>query len=146
MAAINSSPLDIYKDLSCGDGLFIAVVVAARQFLLLGDDGSAEQVQRRNADLDQVIKERTTALAESLEILHQANDQRRRLLLRLMSSQEHERRRISDIIHDDMLQTVSIAQLQLYALRRKGIPEALGPKFEKLNNAPSKTCLSRSGL
>lgn len=57
-------------------------------------------------------------LQESFELLRRADRDRRRLLSRLVSAQEDERKRIAADIHDDSIQKMAAVGLRLEALRR----------------------------
>ncbi len=58
-------------------------------------------------------------LKQSLVLLQRTDDERRRLLARLVEAQEDERRRIADDIHDDSIQIVTAVGLRLGALERR---------------------------
>ena len=59
---------------------------------------------------------RTGELIDSLEALHSTNDERTRLLLRLVTVQEDERQHIAGVIHDDMLQSMIAAKMRMFLL------------------------------
>jgi signal transduction histidine kinase len=98
--------------------LLVAIgVVLIRQFLFLRETHTLNgQIASKNDELDQRVRERTRALTESLEELHQTGEERRQLLLRLVTLQEEERRRIALIIHDDMLQSMIGAKMRMFLL------------------------------
>jgi len=99
------------------DLLFAITVVLIRQFLFLRETHVLNgQIASKNDELDQKVRERTHALTESLEELHQTGEERRQLLLRLVTLQEEERRRIAHIIHDDMLQSMIGAKMRMFLL------------------------------
>jgi len=92
------------------------VVVSVRQLLLVRDTRRLDsQLRDRNRGLDRLVAERTAALHQSLDQLRDANDEARQLSLQLVTMQDEERRRLSAIIHDDMLQwmTVGLTRLQV---------------------------------
>ncbi len=96
-------------------------VVLVRQFLFVRETRSLnEEVARKNDDLDIQVRERTGALVDSLEDLHRSNDERTRLLLRLVMVQEEERQRIAGVIHDDMLQSMIAAKMRMFLLHGDG--------------------------
>lgn len=64
-------------------------------------------------------KEAEAEVQASMESLRSADRERRRLLARLVSAQEEERRRIAGDIHDDPVQKMTAAGLRLQALRRR---------------------------
>jgi len=106
----------------------------------------ADEIREQNLHLGSIVQERTNVLTESLETLYQANDERRRLLLRLVTSQDTEKRQIAQIIHDDMLQSVATAQLHLYTLRKKDVPEDIKPTLEKVDASITESAMSLRGL
>ena len=96
-------------------------VVLVRQFLFVRETRSLnEEVARRNDDLDFKVGERTHALVESLEDLYRYNDERTKLLMRLVTVQEQERQNIAGIIHDDMLQSMIAAKMRMFLLHGDG--------------------------
>ena len=99
------------------DLLVIITVVLIRQFLFLGEtEALNREVANQNEDLDRQVRERTRALTQSLEELYQTDDERRQLVLRLVTVQEEERRHIADVIHDDMLQSMIGAKMRTFLL------------------------------
>ena len=118
------------------DSLGIVCVVLARQFLLVRDTRSLGlQLQEQNRQLDHLVEERTGELDQSLEGLREANDRRKGLLLRLVTLQDEERRRLSVIIHDDMLQWMTVGHTRLQ-LAQRGITDAkLGASLERADDA-----------
>src|ERR1017187_136924 len=96
-------------------------VVLVRQFLFVRETRSLhDQVARQNDDLDLQVRERTRALVDSLEDLYRSNDERTKLLLRLVTVQEQERQHIAGVIHDDMLQSMIAAKMRLFLLHGDG--------------------------
>jgi PAS domain S-box-containing protein len=72
----------------------------------------------RGVMLDVTEQKRTEAqLRQSLAMLSRTMEERRVLLQRLEAAQEEERRRIAAGIHDESIQTLSAADLQVQALR-----------------------------
>ena len=71
-------------------------------------------------DLDLRVRDRTGALVDSLEELYRSNDERTRLLLRLVTVQEQERQHIAGVIHDDMLQSMIAAKMRMFLLHGDG--------------------------
>ncbi|MGA8416176.1 MAG: sensor histidine kinase [Candidatus Dormiibacterota bacterium] len=103
------------------DLILTITVVLARQYLFARETHSLnEQVARKNEDLDLKVDERTRALVDSLEDLHRSNDERTKLLLRLVTIQEQERQHVAGIIHDDMLQSMIAAKMRMFLLHRDG--------------------------
>ena len=103
------------------DLLLTTTVVLVRQFLFVHETRSLnEQVARKNDDLDLRVRERTGALVDSLEELYRSNDERTRLLLRLVTVQEQERQHIAGVIHDDMLQSMIAAKMRMFLLHGDG--------------------------
>jgi signal transduction histidine kinase len=103
------------------DLILTTTVVLVRQYLFARETrGLNEEVARKNDDLDVQVQQRTGALVESLEDLHRSNDERTRLLLRLVTVQEQERQNIAGIIHDDMLQSMIAAKMRMFLLHLDG--------------------------
>jgi signal transduction histidine kinase len=101
------------------DSFGIMGIVLTRQFILVRDTRSLGlQLQQQNRQLDHLVDERTRELDHSLEGLREANDRRKGLLLRLVTLQDEERRRLSGIIHDDMLQWMAVGHTRLQIARR----------------------------
>jgi signal transduction histidine kinase len=71
------------------------------------------------ASLEGQVRERTAALRESLDRQRVLGEQRERLLRRLVTAQEEERRRIAADIHDDTIQTMAALAIRLELARRK---------------------------
>ena len=114
------------------DLILTITVVLARQYLFARETHSLnEQVARKNEDLDLKVDERTRALVDSLEDLHRSNDERTKLLLRLVTIQEQERQHVAGIIHDDMLQSMIAAKMRMFLLHRDGeVDEATAASIE----------------
>ena len=127
--------------------LFIVAVVLARQFLLLNETRRLNaEVRHQNSVLDQLVAERTQALYASLEDLHRSNDERRQLLLRLVTMQEEEWHQIADVIHDDMLQAMIAAKMQVFLLNDpSATPETLSTAVE-VDAAIDKAVVRMRGL
>src|SRR5580700_10314049 len=71
------------------DLIFTITIVLTRQFLFVRETTSLSAlVADQNDDLDLKVRSRTGALIESLEDLHRTNDERTRLLRRLVTVQE----------------------------------------------------------
>ncbi|MFI5286578.1 MAG: sensor histidine kinase [Candidatus Dormibacteria bacterium] len=103
------------------DLLLTTTVVLVRQFLFVRETRSLnEEVARTNDDLDLRVRERTGALVDSLEDLYRSNDERTRLLRRLVTVQEQERQHIAGVIHDDMLQSMIAAKMRMFLLHGDG--------------------------
>jgi signal transduction histidine kinase len=99
------------------DLLFTTCVVLIRQFLFVQQTQSLNsEVANKNVDLDRQVHLRTGELIDSLEALHSTNDERTRLLLRLVTLQEDERQHIAGVIHDDMLQSMIAAKMRMFLL------------------------------
>jgi signal transduction histidine kinase len=99
------------------DLILTITVVLIRQFLFVRETRSLnEQVALKNDDLDVQVRKRTKALVDSLEDLYRSNDERTRLLRRLVTVQEQERQHIAGVIHDDMLQSMIAAKMRMFLL------------------------------
>jgi signal transduction histidine kinase len=100
------------------DLIFTITIVLTRQFLFVRETSSLSAlVADQNDDLELKVRSRTGALIESLEDLHRTNDERTRLLRRLVTVQEEERKHLAGIIHDDMLQTMIAAKMRMFLLQ-----------------------------
>ena len=118
------------------DSLGIVCVVLVRQYLLVRDTRFLGlQMQEQNRQLDHLVEERTRELDHSLEGLREANDRRKGLLLRLVTLQDEERRRLSVIIHDDMLQWMAVGHTRLQLARRGIADPKLGASLERADDA-----------
>jgi len=127
------------------DLLFIITVVLVRQFLFLGETEALNTaVANKNEDLDRKVRERTRALTESLEDLYQTDDERRQLVLRLVTLQEEERRQIADVIHDDMLQSMIGAKMRTFMLHDAAGTNA--EATESIENAIDRAIVRMRGL
>jgi signal transduction histidine kinase len=76
-----------------------------------------EEIERHNAVLEATVQERTRELSDSLRDLRIMDGQRRRLLSRLVTAEEEERRRIANDIHDGPVQQVAAARMNVDRLR-----------------------------
>jgi signal transduction histidine kinase len=65
-----------------------------------------------NVELEQTVASRTERLREAVADLEAVDDQRRRLLSRVVRAQEDERTQIANDIHDDPLQKLVAAKMQ----------------------------------
>jgi PAS domain S-box-containing protein len=85
----------------------------------LTDRKQQEEALRRAHDLlESRVEARTRELASQLSERQQAEDQVRKLLSRLITVQEDERRRIARDLHDDLGQKMTALHLKLEALCR----------------------------
>jgi PAS domain S-box-containing protein len=104
-------------------------IVWIRDEALLVRDDRGAPLHWRGVMLDITPqKEAEEKLRWSLEVLRRTSQQRRELMERLESAQEHERRRIAADIHDDSIQVMSAVdiRLQTLALQGGGDPASLG--------------------
>ena len=92
-------------------------------------DALAQFVERKRAE---------DLVRDSLERLHRADDERRRLLTHLVTVHDVERQRIAGDIHDDSVQVLTAVSIRLHSLRRRlagaGADPGLG-QLETLVNA-----------
>ena len=82
------------------------------------------------ASLERQVRERTAALRESLDRLRTLGEQRERLLRRLVTAQEEERRRIAADIHDDTIQTMTALGIRLELARRQAVTPRLQAELD----------------
>lgn len=85
-----------------------------------------------NASLESAVEERTAELSETIDQLRASDTQRRRLLSRLVSAEEDERRRIAGDIHDDPVQKIVALDMHIQLLRRRVSDPELAATLEKL--------------
>lgn len=85
-------------------------------------------------------------LLESTQRLHEANAERLRLLHKLVTAHEEERRRIASAIHDDSIQAVSALAIRVSALRRKVTDQELRASLSKIEGSVSEAVSRLRGL
>jgi signal transduction histidine kinase len=100
------------------------------------------QLVAQNESLEEQVQERTRELSESLFDLRIADDERRRLLARLVDAQEDERQRVANDIHDDPLQKLAAAKMRLQLLWRRTTDEESVAMLDKLSEIIGSTILS----
>ncbi|HXF57417.1 MAG TPA: ATP-binding protein [Actinomycetota bacterium] len=113
-------------------GEFLGDALAPFEVALRGYREANAALHRLNQTLEQQVVERTWELRESLESLRRSNEQRRRLLERLVRAQEEERRRIAEDIHDDPIQAIAALGMRLELLHRKLGAGTSAEEFRKL--------------
>jgi signal transduction histidine kinase len=72
----------------------------------------------QNLELEVKVRDRTRDLTASLDELAVANEQRRRLLERLVHAEEESRQRVAADLHDDPIQKMVAVSMRLQLLRR----------------------------
>ncbi len=77
------------------------------------------------------VRERTAALRANVERLRLLSEQRERLIRRLTTYQERERKQIADDIHRDTIGTMVALKLRLELARRKAEDPALRTEIDK---------------
>ena len=107
----------------------IACIVVCPVLIALGETNRRKQLQINAArdQLDQRVRERTAELSQALSNLESeirerqlAEQQLRRLSVRLMTIQDEERRRIARDLHDTTGQTLTAIKMSLAMLRQAG--------------------------
>jgi signal transduction histidine kinase len=85
------------------------------------EENKALQIQllSKNLDLEVKVAERTKDLTKTLEKVQTVDEQRRRLLARLVHAEEDERKRIAGDIHDDPIQKIVATSMRLQLLRKQ---------------------------
>jgi signal transduction histidine kinase len=85
------------------------------------EENRALQIQlvSKNLDLEVKVAERTKELTKSLQKVQSVDEQRRRLLARLVHAEEDERKRIAGDIHDDPIQKIVATSMRLQLLRHQ---------------------------
>jgi signal transduction histidine kinase len=77
------------------------------------------ELMSQNIALELKVEERTQELSESLRDLRMVDEQRQRLLSRLVNAEEEERHRIADDIHDGPVQQIVSTGMRLHQLRKR---------------------------
>ena len=85
----------------------------------------------QKASLEVQVRERTAALRASVDRLRVLSEQRERLLHRLVTAQEEERRRVAADIHDDTIQTMVALGLRIELARRKATDPMLVAELDR---------------
>jgi signal transduction histidine kinase len=85
---------------------------------LLGTRHLELALRDQNEALERRVRERTIELTASLAELNRVMDERQALISRFVSAQEEERRRIASDIHDDTIQAMVAAGMQIELVRR----------------------------
>jgi len=85
------------------------------------EENRALQIQllSKNLDLEVKVAERTKDLTKTLRKVQTVDEQRRRLLARLVHAEEDERKRIAGDIHDDPIQKIVATSMRLQLLRQQ---------------------------
>jgi signal transduction histidine kinase len=86
----------------------------------------------QNSSLEVQVEARTRELSASLEELRLADDERRRILARLVDAQEEERQRVANDIHDDPIQKLVAISMRLQLLRKQAGDGETGAKLDDL--------------
>jgi PAS domain S-box-containing protein len=88
---------------------------------------SEERLQQLNAELEDRVRERTQDLMESedrlreaVKLAEQSSRQLRRLALELSRTEERERRRLAQILHDHLQQLLIAAKMRVESLAQDG--------------------------
>jgi PAS domain S-box-containing protein len=71
-----------------------------------------------NADLEQRVADRTAALAQAVQTLERQTDQLRTLTTELTLAEQRERRRLADVLHDELQQLLVATRLRAHMLGR----------------------------
>jgi signal transduction histidine kinase len=85
----------------------------------------------QNSSLEVQVQARTRELTASLQDLQLADDERRRILARLVDAQEEERQRVADDIHDDPVQKLVAISMRLQLLKKQA-GEGSDPSLDDL--------------
>jgi PAS domain S-box-containing protein len=118
------TPVDVEATRQRLDGTRIPVGISIAP--LLGEDGRQGGWMEVITDLGR-RKQSEAKAQKSFELVEQANEERRRLLDRLVRAQEEERERIANDIHDDSVQVLTALVIRLDTLRRRlADPELAG--------------------
>jgi signal transduction histidine kinase len=109
----------------------IACIVVCPVLIWLGETNRRKQLQINQArnELEQRVQERTKELSEALRERESAEEQLRRLTVRLMTVQDEERRHIARDLHDSAGQTLSAIKMSLAMLQRAGSETVQGERL-----------------
>ena len=80
--------------------------------------GLERKLRAHNLELEVKVAERTEELRETIQILEEIDEQRRRLLAHVVQAAEDERRRIANDIHDDPVQKMVVLKMRLELLAK----------------------------
>lgn len=90
-----------------------------------------EQIRLANANLESKVQERTTELEKEIAERKNSEEMRVKLLRRIVSTQEDERKRISRDLHDHLGQKLTALSLNLELLKRRCDNEELCELIEQ---------------
>jgi signal transduction histidine kinase len=91
---------------------------------------SIERAERANAELEQRVEERTAELRRLYRDLQEREEARARLLRKVITAQEDERRRIARDLHDETTQSLAALVMRLQAALAAPQGEA-GPRLKE---------------
>jgi len=104
------------------------------------------ELQSQNVVLETTVEERTQQLRESLQELRLVNEQRRRLLARLVNTQEEERRHVAEDVHDGPIQDIVVASMLLQELRGRSTDPEDVEIMHSVNTAVDRALQGLRGL
>jgi signal transduction histidine kinase len=78
-----------------------------------------DELLAQNLVLDSKVRERTRELSDTVDELRRVDEQRRKLLARLIRVEEEERRNVASDIHDGPVQEILVAGLFLHKLQKR---------------------------
>jgi PAS domain S-box-containing protein len=136
-AALRGAPYDIEHRIVVDDAVKWVRERAELEFdpdgNLLGGFGTTQDItarkeaeaalQRLNAELEQRVSDRTAALARAVQTLERQAAQLRSLTGKLTLAEQRERRRLADVLHDEMQQLLVATRLRAHMLGRAGDAE-----------------------
>lgn len=97
---------------------------------LLATRALEHALRAQNQSLELRVAQRTSALTHSLAELQRSMDQRQVLMDGLVSAQEEERRRIASDIHDDTIQAMVAAAMNIERLRRGSLGQPMADELD----------------
>ena len=103
---------------------------AALEHMRVALQRSLESAERANAELEQRVEERTAELRRLYRDLQEREEARARLLRKVITAQEDERRRIARDLHDETTQSLAALVMRLQAALAAPQGEA-GPRLKE---------------
>jgi signal transduction histidine kinase len=127
IGALTAHSTDPERHFTDGDA-HVLEVFADIAMLALSHFSMSEELRTLNSRLGRRVQERTRALQRSTEEISSKNAQLQELIVAIGQSQNDERRRIAQDIHDGIMQTLTGAIFELKALETSPGSDVVAPK------------------